>query len=117
VISINAGRFSLSGLAQAVVQRSSNKAAERRVTLVYQARAEPIWARGDVEKVSWVLLQLADNAIRFTLPGGAVRMVLGIVQNRARVAVQDTGVGIPPQRLAELFQPLRGAGTGLGLVM
>jgi signal transduction histidine kinase len=116
-IAIQGAPFSLSALAESIVQRSSKKAAERRVALLYQAGGEAVWAAGDTEKISWVLLQLVDNALRFTPAGGSVRMVLGVVRNRARLAVQDTGAGIPPERLAELFQPLRGQGAGLGLVM
>lgn len=115
-ISIQAGAFSLSDLAESVVRRSAMKLNARHVVLEYKPPDRAISAQGDMEKLGWVLLQLVDNAIKFTPAGGSVELVLSAAQSRVRIAVQDTGVGIPASGLPELFQPLRG-GAGLGLVM
>jgi len=81
--------------------------------------------QGDSEKISWVLNQLLDNAIKFTPSGGHV--VLSLKEegaNLVMVSVTDTGIGIPANRLPEIFEPFhqlddsstrKAGGTGLGL--
>jgi signal transduction histidine kinase len=80
----------------------------------------------DEEKLRWVLLQLMDNAIKFTPAGGQVTLGAAREGKRVRFAVQDTGIGIPAQRLPEIFDDFRQldgsatrryGGTGLGLAL
>ncbi len=81
-----------------------------------------VWA--DPQRLQQVLLNLLSNAIKYNRPGGSV--ILACRQSGAetlRLAVEDTGPGIPPEGLAKLFVPferLKAAdtgieGTGLGL--
>jgi len=82
---------------------------------------------GDQDKLKQVLLNLASNAIKYTPPGGKVTMGLACVNGWARITVADTGVGIPPEDLPNIFDRFyrvdkartRAAGTpggaGLGL--
>lgn len=82
---------------------------------------------GDVGRVRQVVLNLLANAIKFT-GRGAVTLSLSSTQNAAtaviRIVVEDTGIGIHPDSLDELFRPFhqgdvsttrRFGGTGLGL--
>jgi signal transduction histidine kinase len=78
----------------------------------------------DKEKMSWVLYQLVDNGIKFTPNGGQVTVSGHREDGSLLVAVEDTGIGIPPGRLDEIFEPFhqldgsptrRYGGTGLGL--
>ncbi|KAA0581000.1 PAS domain S-box protein [Azospirillum sp. B21] len=76
-----------------------------------------------------VILNLLSNAVKFTPGGGSVTITAGLDQDGNgnggfRLAVADTGIGIPPEFMADLFQPFRQAdnaanrryeGTGLGL--
>jgi signal transduction histidine kinase len=83
------------------------------------------FVQGDSEKIAWVLNQLLDNAIKFTPSGGHV--VLSLKEegaNLVMVSVTDTGIGIPADRLQEIFEPFhqlddsstrKVGGTGLGL--
>ena len=86
------------------------------------ARVPNVYA--DREKIGWVIHQFLDNAIKFTPSGG--RINLDLIQDDLRVTVRvvDTGIGISPNRIAELFEPFhqldssstrRYGGTGLGL--
>lgn len=80
----------------------------------------------DENKIGWVLQQLLDNAIKFTPQGGRV-VVEGVLEDGlASIAVSDTGIGIPPDRIEEVFETFhqldssatrRYGGTGLGLAM
>jgi len=84
--------------------------------------------RGDAGRVRQILANLLGNAVKFTVRG-SVRVEAAVSsQNatsvRVRIAVQDTGIGIPPAVQAKLFQPFvqaaeigRGGGTGLGLAI
>jgi signal transduction histidine kinase len=78
----------------------------------------------DPERLQQILLNLLSNAIKFTPPGGKVTVVCGPSRDRMFVKVTDTGVGIPEDKLEQIFEPFvqlgRGqtasvVGTGLGL--
>ena len=80
----------------------------------------------DKEKIEWVLTQLLDNAIKFTPPGGKVSVDARQNNDWVAVVVKDSGIGIPAERISEIFEPFhqldssvtrRYPGTGLGLAM
>ncbi len=80
----------------------------------------------DRQRLKQVLLNLLSNAVKYNRPGGAVTLSYAEVQGgRLRINVSDTGPGIPPDRLGQLFTPFErlGAeqtgieGTGLGLAL
>jgi signal transduction histidine kinase len=86
-------------------------------------------ARADREKAGQVLLNLLSNASKFTPPGGQVRVESARDASdpqRVVVRVSDTGIGIPRDKLADVFEPFvqvpssgapRAEGTGLGLAI
>lgn len=80
----------------------------------------------DRVRLKQVLLNLLSNAIKYNRPNGRVRLtVAGAAADRLRIAVADTGAGVAPERIDELFQPFKrlGAeageieGTGIGLTI
>ena len=79
---------------------------------------------GDFDKISWVVMHLVDNAIKFSEGSGEVRLSAAMVEDFIQVSVTDSGIGIPEDRLEEIFEPFhqldtsstrRYGGTGLGL--
>jgi PAS domain S-box-containing protein len=62
-------------------------------------------ARGDVEKVRQVLLNLVTNAVKFTEPGGQIAVECDGDDEHVRIVVRDTGRGIPDEHLARIFDP------------
>ena len=72
-----------------------------------------------------VILNLLSNAVKFTPSGGSITITAGLDEDGGfALTVADTGIGIPPDFMADLFQPFRQAenaanrryeGTGLGL--
>jgi len=82
--------------------------------------------RIDEEKIGWVLIQLLDNAVKFTPKGGWVTVDAHQEGAVVTLSVADTGIGIPEDRKEEIFEPFhqldsstsrRYGGTGLGLAM
>jgi signal transduction histidine kinase len=112
-------------LANLVVKSADQKGDERGVTVHCVVDGELPSVHADPQKLAWVLGQLLDNAIKFTPAGG--RVVLNVKresQNLVMISVVDTGIGIPSERIKEIFEPFhqldgsstrRFGGTGLGL--
>jgi signal transduction histidine kinase len=82
--------------------------------------------RADVEKLQQVLLNLLTNAIKFTEPGGEVRVSCSARDGTVGVRVWDTGIGIAPEKLPTIFEPFvqvdqrhtrAHEGVGLGLAI
>ncbi|HRZ86748.1 MAG TPA: PAS domain S-box protein [bacterium] len=66
----------------------------------------------DPRRVEQILLNLLNNAIKFTERGG-VTLTAEVMPGALRIAVADTGIGIKPEDLGTLFQPFRQIDTGL----
>lgn len=115
-------------LGNLAVKTAAEKAAERDVTVHAVIQDDVPLVQADSQKIAWVLSQLLDNGIKFTPAGG--RVVLNIKQetgNLVMISVSDTGIGIPPEKVEEIFEPFHqldesstrkygGAGLGLSLV-
>ena len=80
----------------------------------------------DAEKIAWVITQLMDNAVKFTSKGGLVKVEAFQDDKFVKIAVIDSGIGIPAERIAEIFEPFhqldssstrRYGGTGMGLAL
>lgn len=112
-------------LANLAVKSSGETAQKRGVTLHAMVDEDVPFVQADSQKTAWVLNQLIDNGIKFTPEGG--RVIVGVKREGANlviVSVTDTGIGIPSDRLQDVFEPfhqLDGSttrsygGTGLGL--
>jgi signal transduction histidine kinase len=117
---------SLVDLARDIIDRSKQKAAQEGVKLRMSIDKGIPQIQVDIEKFSWVLYQLLDNAIKFTPEGGSAKLWAEHVSGIVTVAVSDTGIGIPSGNIDEVFQPFhqldgsatrRFGGTGLGLAL
>jgi two-component system phosphate regulon sensor histidine kinase PhoR len=78
----------------------------------------------DVERIQKVVTNLVHNALKFTPPGGSVRVVAESAGQEVIISVKDTGVGIPSEDLPRIFERFykadrarSGGGTGLGLAI
>ncbi len=80
----------------------------------------------DKVRLKQILINLASNAIKYNVPGGSVRFRVSLVgAGQLRVSVQDTGIGVPLEKQARLFEPFHRAGqeggpiqgTGIGLAI
>ena len=107
----------------AIVQPLAYK---KRITLDANSRAGDLTIPADPARVKQILYNLLSNAVKFTPEGGRVTVTAEIAESEARVAVQDTGIGITLADQAIIFDefqqidqgPARQQeGTGLGLAL
>jgi PAS domain S-box-containing protein len=102
------------------------QARKRNIGLTFPQLEIPYFVNADQTRIKQVLINLLSNAIKYNTPHGtvAVECVLKPL-NTIRISVRDTGEGLTPGQLAQLFQPFNrlgkenGAeeGTGIGLVV
>jgi two-component system phosphate regulon sensor histidine kinase PhoR len=112
------------GLARRSVALVHPQAQRRQIVVRCTSEAETVSVGGDEEKLTQVLVNLLDNAVKYTEPGGTVDVTVQSSDGRAIISVRDTGIGIPPtdrDRIFERFYRVDRArsresgGTGLGL--
>ena len=112
-------------IANLSVKSYQDKARNREIDLKAVIDENTPLVQGDPQKIGWALSQLIDNAIKFTSAGGSVTVsVKREGENLVNTSVSDTGIGIAPTRMNEIFEPFhqldgsstrRYGGTGLGL--
>ena len=117
----------LNKVAGEIISYSRTKAADRNVILHSNLHPDLPYVQADEEKISWAILQLIDNAIKFTPSGGEVTLSIQPESDTLiMVSVSDNGIGIPTARLTEIFEPFHQldasstrhyGGTGLGLAL
>ncbi len=117
---------SLPTLATSVIEGSQEKAEKAGVNLEANIEPELPPLSADPNRLSWVLFQLLDNGIKFTPSGGKVIFNANRENQQVMIAISDTGIGIPTERIEEIFEPFhqldgsptrRYGGTGLGLAL
>jgi PAS domain S-box-containing protein len=64
-----------------------------------------LWVRGDRARIEQILVNLIANAVKFTEPGGRIAIRAEWDESVVRLLVSDTGLGIPPEKLEEIFDP------------
>ena len=129
---IEAGRMDLElrptdveTVARDVVDMLQTQAEAQQLSLDLKVDGELAAVTTDAEKLKQVLINLVGNALKFTHQGG-VTVSLQALGDDLRVDVSDTGIGIPEDKLASIFEPFRQVdsgttrkygGTGLGLAI
>jgi PAS domain S-box-containing protein len=102
------------------------QARQRRIHVSFPQMAVPHVVKGDRTRVKQVLINLLSNAIKYNRPGGTVVVTCAAsAPGRIRICVEDTGEGLSPADIAQLFQPFNRLGqagtteegTGIGLVV
>jgi len=101
------------------------QALKRAVRMRFPTAESPCFVRADRTRLKQILLNLLSNAIKYNRDEGAVDVQVTAIEHRVSVSVRDTGEGLTPERLAQLFQPFNRLGheagpvegTGIGLVV
>lgn len=127
---ISAAHFHLPALLQHIADLTRLRAGQAGLTFRYEPLSPlPASVRGDEKRLQQVLLNLLGNAIKFT-EKGSVTLTVGYHgtatgEQKLRFQVEDTGRGIPADKLEEIFLPFQQLhvpgqhveGTGLGLAI
>ena len=96
------------------------------IRIRYPAFDPPCLVQADDRHLKQVLINLLSNAIKYNRSDGLVEVTCGMgATGRVRISVRDTGQGLSPEKLAQLFQPFNRLGqesgdvkgTGIGLVV
>ncbi|HUX30465.1 MAG TPA: ATP-binding protein, partial [Thiobacillus sp.] len=101
------------------------QAQQRGIDIVF-AKVDPAcFAHADHTRVKQALINLLSNAIKYNREHGTVDVACSATPERIRISIKDSGAGLPPEKLAQLFQPFNRLGqetgteegTGIGLVV
>ena len=131
---IESGKLSMSlepvSLAEVMAECQSmiEPLAQRRgIHMTFPTFDKPHSVKADRTRIKQVLINLLTNAIKYNAVGGSVVVDCGIsvTRDHVRITVSDTGAGLTPEKLSQLFQPFNRLGreshaeegTGIGLVV
>ena len=114
-------------LVQTTLKRLSPQATAKRISLRSSLPADLPHILADEDRITQVLVNLVANAIQYTPEDGEVTISAARHENEIYISVKDTGIGIPPEYLANLFTRFyrvdksrsrnAGGGSGIGLTI
>jgi len=125
-VSILSEPMSLADLLQDCEGLMEPEAKKRGIVLAFPVRTCRQYIHADLTRVKQVLINLLSNAIKYNRPGGVVTVTcMRTNNNQVSVRVADTGSGLFPEQVEQLFQPFNRLGqehqaeegTGIGLVV
>ncbi len=99
---------------------------KRSIQITFPHFATPYFVKADRTRLKQILINLLSNAIKYNRPDGKVMVSCAPVgEERIRICVEDTGLGLSADKISQLFQPFNRLGqeanaeqgTGIGLVM
>lgn len=122
--------FVLSSITDSVRSMVTDEAREKRLPIIVDLEGMPLWLRGDPTRLRQALLNYCANAVKFTQKGQIVIRTELVHEDAqgllVRFSVQDTGIGILPEKMEGIFNAFEQAdtsitrkygGTGLGLAI
>ncbi|PLX73024.1 MAG: two-component sensor histidine kinase [Desulfuromonas sp.] len=117
--------FSLSDLLQDIYMHAKTLAEPKKHTIRLKMQVDSeISILGDQIQLFRMLLNIVNNSIKYTRPGGMIEIILNLEAKNAIITVKDTGVGISEEHLSNIFERFyrvdaarnrEDGGTGLGL--
>ena len=119
--------FNLLYLVEDVIKELLPQAEKKQLTLQVDCQSQNPFIRSDRIRLRQILINLVENGIKFTEQGYVQITITEITKNRLIIKVKDTGIGIPPQLIAQIFdrfwqadqslqRETQGLGLGLALV-
>jgi histidine kinase len=125
--SLDIRSIAISNLVQTTIKRLTPQARDKRINLRPNLPADLPLLQADEDRITQVLVNLAANAIQYTPEGGDVTISAMRHADQVHISVKDSGIGIPPEHLANLFTRFyrvdksrsrnAGGGSGIGLTI
>ncbi len=118
-------RFDFADMARTTVDQMRLLAEEKNLQLRFET-SKPVNIEGDPLRLKQIVVNLVDNAIKYTPPGGSVSVSTYLQDGRVALEVADTGIGIPKDATSQIFDRFfrvdkarsrQLGGTGLGLAI
>jgi signal transduction histidine kinase len=125
-ISLKKGLYSLTNILERSCMSTAHLLKERHQSLTFKDARPPIIILADSVRLEQVFSNLLTNASKFSEPGTHITITVSLVKNdRVEIKFIDTGMGIPPESMAEIFEPFRQGnfsklskkGLGIGLAL
>jgi PAS domain S-box-containing protein len=122
----NLAPVDVQGAIQSVLEMVAPQISSKALHIAPYATPRHLNVVADADKLRQILLNLLGNALKFTPPGGVISLEVKATEYEASIAVTDTGVGIPEEDQARIFEPFtqarrpldsRDQGVGLGLAI
>ena len=121
---IEAEPMPLAPLVHAVKKQFGETAAAQEVALAEDLAEDLPQVMADGEKLTQIFLNLVENSLKFTPPGGEICIGAKAEDEHVQIVFKDTGIGVAPQHLPHIFERFykvnrsrRDSGTGLGLAI
>jgi heavy metal sensor kinase len=118
-------RFDFTEMSRNTVDQMRLLAEEKKLRLEFRGR-KPVDLEGDPIRLKQIVVNLVDNAIKYTPPGGSVSVSTFLQDGKVILEVADTGIGIPEDATSQIFDRFfrvdkarsrQLGGTGLGLAI
>lgn len=111
---LNSEVLDLNGPVKETVNQLAVREEHMRVRILASYSNGPIVVRGDANRLKQVIINLIDNALKFTPAGGTIRVATATEQDSAKLTVADTGCGIEAEDLPHVTEKFYKASTGQG---
>ncbi|MBX3619444.1 MAG: CHASE domain-containing protein [Rhizobacter sp.] len=124
-LNLQPDRVDLRDVIAAALPLVENDAKRRGIQVTQDMPEDAARVIGDSTRVKQILINLLSNAVKYNSDGGRIHITGRVVDDAVELVVSDTGLGMTPQQLQELFQPFNRLGrersgpegTGIGLVI
>lgn len=109
-----------------IVSLLQNQAIHKSISLNAKIEADVSKLKGDTDQFKQMLINLVDNALKYTPEGGAIEVAAYNLENNVVIRIKDNGIGIPKEHIPRLFERFyrvdkarsrNVGGTGLGLAI
>ncbi len=109
-----------------ILESFHSLAAQKDIKLTFDSKLSELYMDYDPAKILRVITNLLSNAVKFTSSKGSISLIVGQQDKKLVLKVQDTGIGIPEDKLTNIFdrfyqvdnaQSRKGEGTGIGLAI
>jgi signal transduction histidine kinase len=124
---LNFGNHNIVSVIEDITLSVANYSESKGINVIFDTDVEEKLIGCDPDKIERIMLNLLSNSIKFTPPGGSIFVSIFDKEDKISITVRDTGIGIPSDKIAIIFERFRqvdsslqreyeGSGIGLSLV-